>query len=171
MDLAERPMPLLYLVRHAKAHPIAESDRERELMAQGCEEAAKLGALFDDHWAQPDQIICSNATRTKQTLQAMEQAGLRCDNVQIDDGLYNASAGYLLQEIARNSAESLMVIGHNPAMAILLYKLADSEDVAPDLMHFPTATIAKLTVEGADFSALQQNKSASLLSLLKGANL
>ena len=164
-------MPLLYLVRHAKAQPIAESDDKRELMAKGREDAAKLGSLFQDNWPQPHQIFCSSASRTQQTWQEMSQAGLCCGDVQFDDKLYNASAAYLLQAISQSDAPSLMIIGHNPAMAILLHELADADDVSPELMHFPTATIAQLSVEGQDFSALQQNKTAQLLSLLKGANL
>ena len=31
-----------------------------------------------------------------------------------------------------------MIIGHNPAMAILLNRLADDQDIAPSMLHFPT---------------------------------
>ena len=160
----------LYLVRHARAMAIGESDKARELDPSGCEDAAKLGALFRSQFAQPEQVLCSSARRTCQTLELMIQEGLAPQSHKIEEGLYNASAPYLFEMIKASDAQSLLLIGHNPALAILLNRLSDDDNFAPELMHFPTATIAHLTIEEAHFSDLSETSIISLKSLIRGSH-
>ena len=99
----------------------------------------------------------------------MKQEGLAPSTVAIDEDVYNASAAFLYDKITSQRAQSLLVIGHNPALAILLNRLAGDEDVAPDLMHFPTATIAHLQIEEACFGDLSDNSVISLKCLIRGS--
>ena len=137
-------MRCLYLVRHAKAQMIAESDKARELAPQGVEDSAKLGSLFQAQMAQPEVIICSDAKRTKQTYDIMTAHGLSCDDVRFDEGVYHASAAYLKDLIETHRGGNLMIIGHNPALSILLNNMAPVDSIEPDLLHFPTACLAQL---------------------------
>ena len=75
-------MRTLYLVRHAKAQMMAETDKLRELAPQGESDSAQLGRLFQSSLVQPDRIICSDAKRTKQTFDVMAEHGLVCQDVQ-----------------------------------------------------------------------------------------
>ena len=166
-----RLMLTLYLVRHARAMAIAPSDKERELTPQGCSDAAKLGGLFQEQLTVPEAILCSSATRTIQTHQIMQKAGLSGDGVCFDDGLYNASASFFCDAIASCEVQSLAVIGHNPALAIALNQLAPADDVAPDLIHFPTATIAHITFELDDFKSVTPHSQGTLHALIRGSAL
>lgn len=164
-------MLTLYLVRHARAMAIAPSDEERELTPQGRRDAVVLGALFQEQLAVPETILCSSATRAIQTHQAMAEGGLSCDMVRHDQGLYSASASYLCDAIARCGAPSVAVIGHNPALAILLNQIAPADDVAPHLMHFPTATIAHITFDLEEFTSLTPQSQGTLHALIRASEL
>ncbi len=159
----------LYLVRHARAMAIGATDKARELAPSGCADALKLGALFRAKFTQPEQVLCSSAKRTCQTLELMMQEGLAPQNQTIEEGLYNASALYLFDMIKASNAQSLLLLGHNPALAILLNRLSDDDNFAPELMHFPTATIAHLTIEETAFANLSEASNISLKSLIRGS--
>ena len=159
-------MRQIYLIRHAKAQAIAASDKARELAPQGVDDSAKLGRLFNDDFVQPEAIICSDSKRTRQTLEIMSANGLSCATIDFDEGLYHASSSYLSDLIENNVAKTVMIIGHNPSLAILLNELAPADMIAPDLMHFPTGTIACLQIND---EATTHNM--ELKAFVKGANL
>ena len=92
----------------------------------------------------------------------MKQHGLSASEVIYDEQLYHASADYLHELIKTSDGKSIMIVGHNPSLAILLNKIVSAEDVAPDMMHFPTGTLAALGVD---------NEQIELRSLLRGADL
>ena len=163
-------MLTLYLVRHAKALAIAASDKERELSPEGLEHTAKIGALFGTSLPQPEHIICSSALRTIQTFDGMKQAGLTCASYKIDEGLYNASVAYLWDVITTADVSALLLIGHNPALSILLNRLV-GDDIAPELMHFPTATVAQVCFSQETFRDVTQSSQARLHMLVRGSNL
>ena len=164
-------MLTLYLVRHAKAEPLAETDKARILADQGVKDAKNLGMLFTQILAQPDKIICSTAERTKQTLAVMSDAGLRCDDVEFDEDLYHASADLIINKIGKSKEGILMIIGHNPAMAILLKRLADEQDIAPSMLHFPTGSLAQIHFAGEKFQDLEFEEEGKVVSFLKGADI
>ena len=162
-------MLTLYLVRHAKTGAIAASDRDRELTADGQDDAAKLGRLFESRLEQPDYVICSPAKRTVQTFEILQANGLASRSCDIQEGIYNASPSFLLDSIKACEASSLLMIGHNPALAIMLHHLAPADDIAPDLMHFPTGTLAHITFDAADFSQLSYDSEGTLHALIRGS--
>ena len=164
-------MLTLYLVRHAKAEPIAETDKARSLADQGIKDAKHLGTLFPQLLAQPDKIICSTAKRTKQTLALMQGAGLDCNNIEFDDDLYHASADLIINKLNKVEQRTLMIIGHNPAMAILLNRLADDQDIAPSMLHFPTGSLAQIHFSGKKFQDLEFEEEGKVVSFLKGADI
>ena len=164
-------MLTLYLVRHAKAEPLAETDMARELADQGIKDAKNLGALFHHMLPQPSTIICSTAKRTRQTLSLMQEVGLYCDDIQFDDDIYHASADLIIAKLYQQQARKVMIIGHNPAMAILLNRLADEQDVAPSMLHFPTGSMAQIHFAGDKFQDLEFEASGKVVSFLKGADI
>ena len=155
-------MRTIYLVRHAKAEPIADTDKQRALSAIGIIDAQKLGILFSKELEAPDCIFCSDADRTRQTLDLMTQHALSASEVIYDEQLYHASADYLHGLIKSSDGKSIMIIGHNPSLAILLNKIVPTENIAPDMMHFPTGTLAVLGVD---------NEQIELQKFVKGADL
>ena len=164
-------MRSLYLVRHAKAQMIAESDKARELAPQGVEASAKLGSLFQAQMAQPDVIICSDAKRTKQTYDIMTAHGLSCDDVRFDEGIYHGLAAYLKDLIDQHDCVNLMIIGHNPALSILLNNMAPVDSISPDLLHFPTACLAQLQFHDSISDDDIGDQGVELTALVRGSTI
>lgn len=91
----------------------------------------------------PDLVLCSSATRTRQTLELL---GLeREPELSVEDGLYGASAGELLVRLQQisTSAESVLLIGHNPGVQDLAATLTGDDE---RLASFPTAALADVHV-------------------------
>lgn len=145
----------LLLLRHAKSdYPAGVGDHERPLAARGVREAALAGDWLRAHAPVVDAVLCSTATRTRQTL---ERTGINAP-VYYADRLYDASPGMVIDEInatpTRFAGEvsTLLVIGHEPAMSQVALGLGDTEDgdaaVAEAISaKYPTSAIAQLRTE------------------------
>jgi phosphohistidine phosphatase len=152
----------LLLLRHAKsAWPEGVADHERPLAPRGEREAKLAGDWLRAHAPAVDAVLCSTATRTRQTL-----ARTRIDApVNYVDRLYDSTPGTVIEEInaVRPDVETLLVIGHEPTMSSLALGLATedgSNTTAAERIStkFPTSAIAvlrtaepwdQLTVDGA----------------------
>src|SRR6476659_7642568 len=91
----------LMLLRHAKSdYPTGVADHERPLAPRGEREAGLAGDWLRAHAPAVDAVLCSTATRTRETL-----ARTRIEApVNYVDRLYDATTGAMIEEI--NSAES-----------------------------------------------------------------
>jgi phosphohistidine phosphatase len=138
----------LLLLRHAKsAYPQGVADHERPLAPRGEREAALAGDWLRAHAPSVDAVLCSTATRTRETL-----ARTRVDApVDYLDRLYDATPGAVIEEINRVApdVETLLVIGHEPTMSSLALGLSSadgSNSTAAERIStkFPTSAIAVL---------------------------
>ena len=138
----------LLLLRHAKSdYPNGVADHERPLAPRGEREAALAGDWLRAHAPAVDAVLCSTATRTRQTL-----ARTRIDApVSFLDRLYDATPGAVIEEINRvdPAVETLLVVGHEPTMSTLALGLATadgSNGTAAERIStkFPTSAIAVL---------------------------
>ena len=138
----------LLLLRHAKSdYPAGVADHERPLAGRGEREAALAGDWLRAHIPAVDAVLCSTATRTRQTL-----ARTRIEApVSYVDRLYDATPGAVITEIngVDPEVETLLVIGHEPAMSSVALALATpdgSNSTAAEQIStkFPTSAIAVL---------------------------
>jgi phosphohistidine phosphatase len=138
----------LLLLRHAKSgYPPGVADHERPLAPRGEREAALAGDWLRAHGPAVDAVLCSTATRTRQTL-----ARTRIDApVSYLDRLYDATPGAVIEEINRidPAVGTLLVVGHEPTMSTLALGLATadgSSNTAAERIStkFPTSAIAVL---------------------------
>ena len=138
----------LLLLRHAKSdYPAGVADHDRPLAPRGVREAALAGDWLRVHTPAVDAVLCSTATRTRETL-----ARTRIDApVSYVDRLYDATPAAVIEEINGVDAavETLLVIGHEPAMSSVALGLATpdgSNATAADHIStkFPTSAIAVL---------------------------
>jgi len=99
----------------------------------------------------PEQVLCSPARRTLETLEGVAPAGERL----IEPELYGASAAEIVERLRRvpEDVGSVMLIGHNPAMQILVLRLVDvngpqtsGADLAEVQRKFPTGALATLSL-------------------------
>jgi phosphohistidine phosphatase len=138
----------LLLLRHAKSdYPMGVADHERPLAPRGKREAALAGDWLRANAPAIDAVLCSTATRTRETL-ARTRIEAPVDYL---DRLYDATPGAVIEEINRVTpdVETLLVIGHEPTMSALVLGLAaaeDSNNTAAERIStkFPTSAIAVL---------------------------
>ena len=152
-------MLTLTLFRHAKSswdHP-GLADFSRPLSDRGLTAAPVMARYLADHCWTPDTILCSTAQRTRQTLELATPFLHPAPTVHYEDDLYLASASELLARVRAmpNTANSVMVIGHNPGfhdLAVALAGSGDLGDLAALKSKFPTAGMARLTFEADQWS-------------------
>jgi phosphohistidine phosphatase len=120
-------MKHLVLMRHASARA-GENDRERPLSPEGRSEALAGGralAALAERGFRPDRALVSPARRARETFAALQETfgALAADE---DEALYLASASRLLERLRAlpESAEQVLVVGHNPGLADLARRLA-----------------------------------------------
>ena len=107
----------LILLRHAHAEPAAagQDDLSRGLSATGRAEAAAAGDWLRQHGLRPDRVLCSTATRTRETLAALGDIG--GGEVHEVASIHEASPGTLATLAdANRDAERLLLIGHTPGL-------------------------------------------------------
>ncbi|BBX68967.1 phosphohistidine phosphatase [Mycolicibacterium psychrotolerans] len=152
MDYRYLPMSdrtrTLVLMRHAKSdYPDGVGDHERPLAPRGVREAELAGDWIREHLGQIDAVLCSTATRTRQTL---DRTGIAAP-AQFSGRIYEATPGIVIEEIngITDDVTALLVVGHEPVMSSLALGLAD-EDSANGLVaekvsaKYPTSAIAVL---------------------------
>jgi phosphohistidine phosphatase len=134
------PDKRLVLIRHAKSSWSDPdlADHDRPLNGRGRDAAARVGRHLRESGLRPDLVLCSSATRTRQTL---ERLGFEDTPVLVEDELYGASAYALLGRIRAvpNEVHTLVVIAHNPGIEDLARSLGDHY-----VTKFPTAAVADL---------------------------
>jgi phosphohistidine phosphatase len=142
----------LLLLRHAKSdYPEGATDHQRPLAPRGVREAGLAGDWLRARPQAVDAVLCSTATRTRETL-ARTRIGAP---VRFLDELYDATAGAVIAQLNRvedlfgSPVRTLLVVGHEPAMSQVALGLADPDGSDPAAVEavvakFPTAAIAEL---------------------------
>jgi phosphohistidine phosphatase len=144
-------MKYLYLARHAKSdwNTPTLSDFDRPLNQRGLNDAKRMGErLAKLDWI-PQRILCSPAERAKQTGELFCQyAKISRDVMNWKKEIYACNASMLLKLISSvpESVNSLMLIGHNPAIEWLLLDLCSDVPAKASGKIVTTANIAKISL-------------------------
>jgi phosphohistidine phosphatase len=143
-------MRRLILFRHAKteARPPGREDFDRVLVERGRADAALMGAVLARAGFAPDLALVSPAARARETWELAAPAFPRT-RVEFREGLYDATAEEVAAEVIHDTetAESVMVVGHNPSLQELAVNLLiENDGAAVDIERlsagFPTAAAA-----------------------------
>jgi phosphohistidine phosphatase len=152
-------MKTLILMRHAKSawDDPHQKDIDRPLSTRGRKATPRMGAWLADENYRPDVVLCSTARRTRDTLELLRPHLPESVTVELSRALYMAAPREMLTEIAKVSAtaETVMLLGHNPGIGSLAGLLAGSgDDRALGNLHakFPTAAMAVLGFEVAKWA-------------------
>jgi phosphohistidine phosphatase len=123
-------MSELYLLRHAKAVPQggAQSDADRPLEERGREGARLVAGWIKANKIAPALVLCSPATRTRQTLDLIADSFGAAPEIGYEPLLYLAGADKLLDRLHAipDSVARVMMIGHNPGLQELAQNLSDT---------------------------------------------
>lgn len=167
-------MKHLYILRHAKsswANP-GLGDIERPLNKRGERQVERLNAWLAANEIAIDQVLCSPSTRTQATHRGISEA-LGQTPVKIIKSLYHGRMENYLDALWTQSADRIMVIGHNPTCDELTrYLTSPRSPAAEKLMahHFGTATMAIMSFDIEDWSQIGQG-SGSLTQLVRPRDL
>jgi phosphohistidine phosphatase len=136
----------LFLLRHAKSSwdDPELADHDRPLAPRGQRATELIAEHLRRESLAPALVLCSSARRTRDTLDLLGPAG----EARIEPDLYGASASKLLERLRRvpDTTESVMLIGHNPAIQDLALELAGRGERLEDARRkFPTGALATLT--------------------------
>ncbi len=136
----------LSLLRHAKAEPWSpgDDDFEGSLSERGHKHMAHLSLWALKNLLVPGATLCSSSKRTRETLRPFfaNWRGLELSTHYLDE-IYEASTGmlYSVAESPFDSADSILMVGHNPGFEYLaLGVLRDSD--ATGITKMATGTLA-----------------------------
>lgn len=152
-------MKRLHLLRHAKSDwgDPALDDHERPLNARGRKACKALAAWLSSSDVRPELILCSTATRARETLERLGDA-LGGPEVVQQPGLYHASVERLRREIATlpDTVDEVLFVGHNPGLHDLLLDLGEpGPERSRVAAGLPTGALVTLEADGewADLAA------------------
>jgi phosphohistidine phosphatase len=156
----------LYLLRHAKSSwkDPALADHDRPLAPRGRRAAKAIGRHLRDRGIEPALVLCSSATRARQTLER-----IKLGDAQIEPDLYGAGADALLARLREVPAAvpSVMLIGHNPGLQDLALLLSRPGAERQELeVKFPTAALAALAFTASGWRMLDRG-TAELIEFVR----
>ncbi|GGG68894.1 phosphoglycerate mutase [Salipiger pallidus] len=137
-------MKRLILMRHAKSDwSLGQPDHERTLNKRGRQSAKALGRWLAAEGLTPDQVLCSTATRTRETLKR-----LALDpepQTVFEDRLYHAGPESMFRQLSAATGTTVLMVGHNPGIAAFADEISATAPPHPRFHDYPTG--ATLVVE------------------------
>lgn len=146
-------------MRHAKSgwDDPALDDKQRPLNRRGIRDAPRMGQYMLSADLVPDLVLCSDAVRTRETLQlAMAGWPQPWPPVRYEAALYLAVPGALIacvQQVDRQ-VESCLLIAHNPGvhgLALALSGEGDRRALGELAMGFATGALAVVDMDIDDW--------------------
>ena len=147
----------LLLLRHAQTEDTRPGGRDidRQLTAEGEEQARAVGTFLAELALEVDAVLCSSAVRTRQTLDGLGLALPDSRGLDISSDYYNAGSDTLVEALRNleDDCRSVLLVGHAPGVPAVAYELADPETSDPAALaaidgRFPAATLARLELTG-----------------------
>ena len=154
-------MKTLTLLRHAKSgwDDPAARDFDRTLNSKGRRAAQLIGRHLRGEGLAFDHVVASPARRVAETVAEVEAGYGAALSPAWDKRVYLASSAMLLDVVRETPAGAarVLVIGHNPGLEeLVLLLVPDRQGELRDAAEekYPTATLAELTFEAADWPAI-----------------
>lgn len=144
----------IFLLRHAKSNwenPTLD-DHDRPLNERGIRAAGRLGTVFDAIKTKPDFVLCSTATRARETLDYVKPFLPKTISIEYREDSYLAgpSTLFTILSAVEDQFERVMMVGHNPGteeLAALLVATGCPLTRAEMVEKYPTGALAIITAE------------------------
>lgn len=135
----------LILMRHAKSDwdDPAQEDHARPLNKRGRASADALGAWLRQNDMVPARALVSTATRTRETFRRLR---LPCAVTFLEE-LYHASPDGMLEVLRTVPEKDILIVGHNPGMALMALGLARAPHPHPRFRDYPTGATTVFAFE------------------------
>ena len=142
----------LILMRHAKSdwsHNL--DDHERSLNKRGRQSAYALRDWLGLNDYRPDQILCSSAERTRETLFRLD---IGADTTYLRE-MYLADAATLLAVLKRATGDCVLMVAHNPGIAWFASQIVSSPPENQRFDDYPTGATLVVDFELDDWEDIR----------------
>ena len=144
----------LVLTRHAKSSwdDLTLTDFERPLTPRGQRSAKAIGAWISEQGCAPDHVLCSAATRTRETLL---RTGLTA-KTDYFKGLYHSGAEKILSVLQNEATgKTVMLVAHNPGIAEFAGRILKHTPQHPRFADYPSGATLIAELEDEDWADLR----------------
>jgi phosphohistidine phosphatase len=150
------------LMRHAKSDWNAGSggDHARPLNPRGRRAAAELGAWLRRNDLIPDQVLCSDAMRTRETLQRLDLPEGIATTLRPD--LYLARQEAILAALQGAAGDCVLMLGHSPGIGWSAGGLVKEVPDHPQFVRYPTGATLVAGFDIATWSEADWGKAKAL---------
>jgi phosphohistidine phosphatase len=144
-------MKRLILTRHTKSawdDPLTP-DHDRPLNDRGKAAAADLGQWLASRGYVPGEVLCSDALRTRKTYSGIAPALPGSPELILKPALYHAGPDVMLAVLRHATADTVMMIGHNPGIAEFAGRIVAVPPKNSEFARYPTGAtlVAEFAVE------------------------
>jgi len=148
----------LLLIRHAKSEAGApmQPDHERALNARGRRDAFRMGRWIAEQGLMPEEVLCSDAQRTRETLDLMLPEWPEPPRLSHRGALYHATPDAMLRVLGEATGGRVALVSHNPGIGILADQLAEEAPPHPRWTDFPTCAVAALAFEAGSWTKIAE---------------
>lgn len=141
----------LIVTRHAKSawdDPLM-SDHDRPLNERGKAAAADLGEWLGTRSYVPQEVLCSDALRTRKTWSGIAPALPGTPILTLKPALYLAGPEIILTTLRQATSDCVMIICHNPGIAEFARMIVGTPPANPAFARYPTGAtlIADFEIE------------------------
>lgn len=162
-------MKTLLILRHAKSSwdNAYLADHDRPLNARGKADAPRMGRLLAQEDLTPQVIYSSSAERALATAEAVALACGYEDALAVRRNLYHADPLDYLEVLqsAPETAQCVMVVGHNPGLEELVEALTGTA------AQMPTAALAQVELPVAQWRDVNEETLGRLVQLWRPRDL
>ncbi|WP_341863578.1 histidine phosphatase family protein [Gymnodinialimonas sp. 57CJ19] len=139
----------IILIRHCKSDwDGSTDDHARPLSARGHRSAPRIGAFLSHHDLVPDEALCSDALRTRQTWAGIKDTLPRAPKATLNPALYLAEPAVMLKALQASNAATIAMIAHNPGTAALAWSLVHTPPADDRFATYPTGGTTILRFNG-----------------------
>lgn len=144
-------MKRLILTRHAKSawdDPLTP-DHERPLNDRGKAASADLGQWLSSRGYIPDEVLCSDAERTRKTWAGIAPALPGTPVLELKPALYHAGPEVMLAVLRHAKGNVVMMIGHNPGISEFAARIVAQAPSNSEFARYPTGAtlVVDLNIE------------------------
>jgi phosphohistidine phosphatase len=144
----------LILTRHAKSSwdDPTLADRDRPLNGRGRRAAAALGAWLASRGYVPDEVLCSDTARTRETWELLARALPGAPEPTLKPALYNAGAEVMLAVLRHARGDTVLMLGHNPGIAEFAARIVARPPLHEAFTRYPTGATLVASFEAEAWS-------------------
>ncbi|MCC0080443.1 MAG: histidine phosphatase family protein [Rhodobacter sp.] len=130
----------LILTRHAKSSwdDPTMADHDRPLNDRGKAASADLGEWLASRGYVPEEVLCSDALRTRKTWSGIAPALPGSPILTLKPALYHAGPDVMLAVLKHATADTVMMIGHNPGIAEFAERIVAQPPMTAEFRRYPT---------------------------------